>query len=328
MKKRVLNLSLLMLLSTSFNAFGIDENSSVLTQFLNKLKPTTATYQTSGTATGLETLPDNAVQEASKTLQSVIETVKKSPNAEGVLQTAVNRAIDAIKNVDLVSENARFSGLRQFINNSVTLGNLLKGALRSAYDTALENTQNLKDLIVANPKTASLAVAATLGTAGLYKLLQSRKMVAPSDDQTRGVAIIETETTKINPELKAQIDAEIEAQGGDINFSLNNGRSLLMKYSEGHNANLDAVKYLISQGANLNQEDLSTNELGRTALAYAAYWGKKPLVEYFLSLNPDNKATALQYAQISKANKAKNYEDVLQDLESINDFDEIIALLQ
>jgi hypothetical protein len=142
-----------------------------------------------------------------------------------------------------------------------------------------------------------------------------------------GGAAAKVKHNKMDHNLKAQIDGEIKARG-NVNFAPNNGRSLLMKYSEGSNANLDAVQYLVKLGADINLEDTSTGEKGRTALAYAAYWGNQPIVEFLTSLDPRmDKSTALKYAQTSKTKKEGNHHSLAHS-GTVENYNQIIQLLQ
>jgi ankyrin repeat protein len=83
--------------------------------------------------------------------------------------------------------------------------------------------------------------------------------------------------------LHGRIDAHIVRRGHINAGEGNESRTLLMHYAiEG---DLAAVRYLIEQGARLDVEDTFYGEgnLGRTAIALAAYWGRADVVEYFAS---------------------------------------------
>jgi hypothetical protein len=333
MKKRVLNLSLLMLLSASSNV--------------------SAMFKAGSTAF---TMVSPAEKAAEKAIETVTDNLDKATSAiansnEGAVQVALNGVLESAKKLDSISP-ASLEG-KQTTNMIAKFGNLICSLskneklnyLKNAFMTGYSKLANLPHLVKNHPKLTVCLTAASAATA--YSLYKHNKGATSSKDLNKdagivrgGAAIAHEETgsfgggaaaeakhNEIDTPLKAKIDAEIE-KIKDVNYALDNGKSLLMRFSEGINANLDAVRYLIEKGANINQQDTSTGEKGRTALAYAAYWGNAPLVEYFLSLDPTlDKSTALKYAQTSKAKKEGNHHSLAHS-GTVENYDQIIQLLQ
>lgn len=294
MNKRVLNLSLLMLLSAPFNAFGMDDqNSSNWKKIFYMFKPTPTTAAPEECVNSA----DDVLKTSSDALKSAIKVVQTSSNPEsGQVQTVVNSAIEAIKNVETVSSDTKLGALLQFKNDVVKLGQLLGGGLKTVYDKAIDGYPALKQLVSSHPKI-SIAVGASVASAGsygLYKYLSTKGIVAPRDDLTRNLGLVEMAEFQIDPELKATVDAEIEARNGDVNALLGEGyetRTPLMKYAEAGNANLEAVKYLVEvKGADLNIKD--TYNTPRTVLIYPSFYGNAEIVEYLAS-RPDKLDTKL-----------------------------------
>lgn len=286
MKKRVLNLSLLMLLSTSFNAFGM------LASLMDANKAN-----------------DKVIQSVTEKInQAVVELAHNSES--GSAQKIANDAIAAVEKLDdsklaKLSEAAKLALAKSLTVLRNKFSQLKSSAAANSLSKIVEKTTNLKNILTEfvqkNPKTAAMALVGTAGTVyGVHKLLKSKGIIHDATEHTRGGAAAigeasEVEHHGLSPELQATVDAEIQARGGDVN-SLVDGRRLLGKYSEGPGADLNAVKYLLNKQAN---HLLPADDQERSLLIFPAAWGKVDILEFLLSLGgftEQNKNDALNYA--------------------------------
>jgi hypothetical protein len=310
MNKRVFNLSLLMLLSASSNVFGMGEGKNAYI------------------------LVDQPVQEITEKLnQATVELLADC--ASGTAQTSLNSAVDALSRVDdskltELSEAVKYGFARSY--------NVLTGLLPSRESkiikSVLNSRTNLKTIIEDfarnNPKTAG-AIAATgagLCAYGAYKYTKGAGAKLQKETRTiGGGAAAEARFTAIDPNLKAQIDAEIIERGG-VDELVGTGletRTLLMQYSEGYNSNLEAVKYLVEEKkADVNLKDTYQSDWSgpRNALTYASSHGSADIVEYFASLPKKIDTTeARKYAQLGfqldQMNEA-NYDRIIAALDLID----------
>jgi hypothetical protein len=313
MKKNVLNLSLLMLLSAPFNAFGMEgRNSEGWKKFFYMFSPTTTAVSPEQCVNSA----DEVLKTSSDVLQSAIQVVQTSSNTDsGQVQTVVNSALAAIKNVNNVSQDAKFGALLEIRNNVVKLGQLLQGGLKIVYNKAIDNLPAIKTLVSSHPKI-SLAVGATVASVGSYAFYQYlsnqgiinprndlRSLSAQANEYSQNLASNRAESlnqdlgdlTEIDKQLEENLLNEVREIGGvdkihsiKVNEADPEG-TLLMKYSRDNN--LPAVKYLIEKlNANPNIKDSA----GRHLLVYPAFFGNAELVEY---LAPRSEASAFTEAR-------------------------------
>lgn len=314
MKKNVLNLSLLMLLSTSFNAFGMDgQKSEGWKKFFYMFSPSTTTAAPEECVNSA----DEVLKTSSDALQSAIQVVQNSSNPDsGQVQTVVNSALAAIENVNNVSQDAKFGALLQIRNDIVKLGQLLQGGLEIVYNKAIDNLPAIKTLVSSHPKI-SLAVGATVASAGSYAIYQylSNKGMAAQSNDLRSLSVQADEDSKDLASNDEDVDINnfvksLDPKNGEdykkfvdylitnnqennlLNYNHvdNDGRTLLMLLAENYwpagfvTTNYPALAYF-KESMDHNNKEIDVNQKdnhGRTALFYAAHYGLENIVNFLL----------------------------------------------
>lgn len=310
MKKRVLNLSILCLMSSSFNTFASDLSTSFVEN--------------------PESVIDKAIFVSAAGIADIVAESGSSTNE------LVSGVIEMLPDVEKALAKTNEGKVANFGNY---FGSFLSKAPQSAKEymcAALEKSANAKDAVLAaaqnNPKIAAALGFCALGGVAYagYKLITNAGAKGAGKTSDEGIRTIgggaavqqshmsqiqnispvqnlaqiieedeeesdQSSLSEISDELRAQIDAEVQAQNGDVN-ALVNGRTLLGKYSEGPDANINAVKYLVE---NHHADHLKPGDAERTLLIFPAAWGHPAIVAYLLGLNgftEADKASAINYA--------------------------------
>ncbi len=284
MKKRVLNLSLLLLLSASFNASAMNADGTKFTEGTN------AYVNVSNIVSGAGEL----ISTATKSLEAASKAVVSGN--EGIAQTAVNQAVDSIVNLDNIPP-ILLSSSPEIVKMTEKIGLLSKAFeevpktayLKDLFCKSFAKLGNLPSLVNQNKTlTGVCAAGAVLAGYGVWKYLSSNKATASSEDTVLRSA--DTQKQELDRKIieLTNIDAvhNLGFEDGDPQGTL------LMKYSRENN--LPAVKYLISLGANPNIKDSD----GRHLLVYPAFFGNTEIVEYLAKLaNVKDKIDALNEAR-------------------------------
>jgi hypothetical protein len=314
MKKSILNLSLLMLLSASSNVSAMS--------FFNKGK-------------NAYTIVSKSPVDAETIITSVTENLEKASKAvangdEAVAQTALEAFVNSAEKLDDIAPSLLPVSNPQTTNMLTKLGNVFCGLsqspkfnfIKKPLSASYNGLVNLPNLARQHPVAAGCVAAFVVGVgaAAAYKYRtanlagasgqnlvnpNSNSVVIAVDDLQTGQTVNETEHCELSPEqhtrggaaaissseardheispdLKAEIDKTIDENDGDVNALLpwgNENRTLLMYYAEANQANIDAIKYLVEvKNADVNKK----NNMNRTVHNYAAFWGKPEILEYLL----------------------------------------------
>jgi hypothetical protein len=321
MKKRVLNLSLLMLLSTSFNAFGM----------INAIRDIVSQTSTS---------TDKVVEDVKNKINTAVIDLTHDGTSEAA-KIKINDTIEAIRKLpdskfNQISEDVKSSfakSLKVFSDQLSLLNKVAANSLKEILDKSANINKFMIEFAQKNPKTAgAIALVGAAGTFyGVHNLLKSKGIIHDAKKHTRGgAAAIDAsalvEHHGLSPELQATVDAEIQARGGDVNALVGEGnkaRTLLMEYSEGPNASLDKVKYLVeNKSADLNLRDNWDGGHTRSALEYASIYGHADIVDYLLSkLGKIDTSLARQYAEWYRSLgnfDEENYKKIILSLDNMN----------
>jgi hypothetical protein len=337
MKKKILNLSLLMLLSAQFNVSAMFKDGANAYTAVVSLEPSAN------------------VENALTAVESAIKALDK--RSEGLLQTSLNKAIDTIKNLDQLS----LANFRQSVNYERLIFGLnelgcklsqfksetIKG-LHSAYFKAIDGSKNLAQIAKDYPKFACAVGFGAVAGSGLviYNLLRDQGMVAEKTDSR---SIQTTTTSEADTGLKSQSDAakdllEEHTQkvnklvknldfkktkdffpfidyiiGNNLENELleynhlpnNDARTLLMLLSENYwlsipTYNFDALLYLLQQIRMYNSQNPGNpkkidfnkkDRHGRSALFYAAFYGLLNIVQSLLEQGAEVTAMDLDAAK-------------------------------
>jgi hypothetical protein len=323
MKKRVLNLSILCLMSSSFNMFASDLSTSFVENPESVIDKAIFV-----SAAGIS---DIVAESGSSTNKLVSEVIEMLPDVEKAL-------------ANTYAGNTYASKVINFGNYFGSFLSMVPKYAKEYMCEGLEKSANAKDAVLAaarnNPRIAAALGLCALGgvaytgynrfrrNAGANRVVQlldeenrtigvgaadggadvqENHLLQPNDIDSLPELNLDTiieeneddldqfRSSELSDELRAQIDSQIEAQNGDVN-ALVNGRRLLGRFSEGPNANLDAVKYLVE---NYGAEHLLPGDAERTLLIFPAAWGHPAIVDYLLNLGgftAEDKMNAKNYA--------------------------------
>jgi hypothetical protein len=267
MKKIILNLSILMLLSSTINLSASD------------LAGCPSPESVIEAARNLTTLGIG---------QAVVENVD-------IPSGITDAFVDQLPQIDVAISNVSTSLASNF---GKSLGVFLNYVPESVKTTVCKHSK------VAGVVAGVCALGA--GAYAVNRYVQSRggtSVLSPS--RTFGSGVVSSATNLFSPTtdedqdtkaLKEQIDLEVAKRDGNVD-ALVDGRILLSKYSEGDLANLEALKYLV--------EKYKANHLvpadpeGRSLIVFPSVWGKTEILDYLLSLGgftQENKIDALRHA--------------------------------
>lgn len=116
-------------------------------------------------------------------------------------------------------------------------------------------------------------------------------------------------STAIKTNDIAQIQTALSQPGTDINRPLNSRVTPLM-FAIRYGASLDVIKFIVSQGANIN----ASNDIGQDPFYYAVYYNRLDVLKYLISLKANSKASVEQLKMVARQ---KNYLEMLKFLETL-----------
>lgn len=290
MKKRVLNLSLLLLLSASFNASAMIADGTKFTEGTN------AYVNVSNIVSGAGEL----ISTATKSLEAASKAVVSGN--EGIAQTAVNQAVDSIVNLDnippiLLSSSPETVKMTEEIR---LLSKAFEKAPKTAYlkdffCKSFAKLGNLPSLVNQNKTlTGVCAAGVVLAGYGAWKYLSRNKATASSQNLENSNSRSANLESTSQSNLQDKINQEIETLGGlEIAlFSPQNDINLFHKYTSTTESDLEAVKYLTELvktnfPGKIHEFINRADETGRTPLMQASFKGKNDIVKYLLENGAD-----------------------------------------
>jgi len=278
-----LNLSILMLLSSSFNAFGAEDVSKAaeIVQAATNLAVTGI----------LDAVVDNgaASKEISEAVVASIVQLPTSPELLSNLNPEVQSTFAKFvgRFVDFVPETVKQKVCAHPWISTIVGSCALVGTGALAYRAFRNRGNDASSAAVAGGSQANLGGSFASLSPSLASFSNSFRSAIGLSDESQDEALTKA--------LYDTIDSQIAARDGNVNAGEGNeGRTLLMTYAM--DGNLPAVKYLVEQkGANVNAEDIyyGQGNPGRTAIALASAFGHADVVEYLAAKSSPGTSTSI-----------------------------------